>query len=314
MKPMVVLTGPTAVGKTGLSIQLAQKLDGEIISADSMQIYQKMDIGTAKIRKEEMDGIPHHLIDVLDPSEEFNVARFQEMAKDALAGIYRRGRIPLIVGGTGFYIQGLLYDIDFTKEEQDFRYRENLQKKAKEEGAQAIHKMLQAVDPASAQKIHPNNIKRVIRALEFYHLNGRKISEHNEQESRKESPYRFAYFVLNQNRTTLYERINHRVDLMLEAGLVEEVRRLKEAGYGKNLVSMQGIGYKEVLDYLDGKMTLEETADQIKKDTRHFAKRQLTWFGREKEVIMIDKDKYETEEEILEHMLGILKEKGIYHG
>lgn len=311
---MVVLTGPTAVGKTELSIQLAQKLDGEIISADSMQIYQKMDIGTAKIRKEEMDGIPHHLIDVLDPSEEFNVARFQEMAKDALAGIYRRGRIPLIVGGTGFYIQGLLYDIDFTKEEQDFRYRENLQKKAKEEGAQAIHKMLQAVDPASAQKIHPNNIKRVIRALEFYHLNGRKISEHNEQESRKESPYRFAYFVLNQNRTTLYERINHRVDLMLEAGLVEEVRRLKEAGYGKNLVSMQGIGYKEVLDYLDGKMTLEETADQIKKDTRHFAKRQLTWFGREKEVIMIDKDKYETEEEILEHMLGILKEKGIYHG
>lgn len=314
MKPMVVVTGPTAVGKTELSIQLAQKLDGEIISADSMQIYQKMDIGTAKIRKEEMDGIPHHLIDVLDPSEEFNVARFQEMAKEALAGIYRRGRIPLIVGGTGFYIQGLLYDIDFTKEEQDFRYRENLQKKAKEEGAQAIHKMLQAVDPASAQKIHPNNIKRVIRALEFYHLNGRKISEHNEQESRKESPYRFAYFVLNQNRTTLYERINHRVDLMLEAGLVEEVRRLKEAGYGKNLVSMQGIGYKEVLDYLDGKMTLEETADQIKKDTRHFAKRQLTWFGREKEVIMIDKDKYETEEEILEHMLGILKEKGIYHG
>ena len=314
MKPMVVLTGPTAVGKTELSIQLAQKLDGEIISADSMQIYQKMDIGTAKIRKEEMDGIPHHLIDVLDPSEEFNVARFQEMAKEALAGIYRRERIPLIVGGTGFYIQGLLYDIDFTKEEQDFRYRENLQKKAKEEGAQAIHKMLQAVDPASAQKIHPNNIKRVIRALEFYHLNGRKISEHNEQESRKESPYRFAYFVLNQNRTTLYERINRRVDLMLEAGLVEEVRRLKEAGYGKNLVSMQGIGYKEVLDYLDGKMTLEETADQIKKDTRHFAKRQLTWFGREKEVIMIDKDKYETEEEILEHMRGILKEKGIYHG
>lgn len=311
---MVVLTGPTAVGKTELSIRLAQKLDGEIISADSMQIYQKMDIGTAKIRKEEMDGIPHHLIDVLDPSEEFNVARFQEMAKEALAGIYRRERIPLIVGGTGFYIQGLLYDIDFTKEEQDFRYRENLQKKAKEEGAQAIHKMLQAVDPASAQKIHPNNIKRVIRALEFYHLNGRKISEHNEQESRKESPYRFAYFVLNQNRTTLYERINHRVDLMLEAGLVEEVRRLKEAGYGKKLVSMQGIGYKEVLDYLDGKMTLEETADQIKKDTRHFAKRQLTWFGREKEVIMIDKDKYETEEEILEHMLGILKEKGIYHG
>lgn len=314
MKPMVILTGPTAVGKTELSIRLAKKLDGEIISADSMQVYKKMDIGTAKIRKDEMKGVLHHLIDVLDPSEEFNVARFQKMAKDALAGIYERGKIPLIVGGTGFYIQGLLYDIDFSKEEQDPYYRENLQKKAEKEGPMAVHELLRSVDPVSAQKIHPNNIKRVIRALEFYHLNGRPISEHNEQESRKESPYRFVYFVLNQNRNTLYERINHRVDLMMEAGLIEEVRSLKEAGYKRNLVSMQGIGYKEIFDYLDGKMSLQETKDQIKKDTRHFAKRQLTWFGREKEVIMIDKDNFKTEEEILGHMLGILKEKGIYHG
>ena len=314
MKPMVVLTGPTAVGKTELSIRLAEALDGEIISADSMQVYKKMNIGTAKIRKEEMGGIPHHLIDVLDPAEEFNVARFQEMAKEALAGIYERGKIPLVVGGTGFYIQGLLYDIDFTREEQDKSYRERLQKKAEEEGAGAVHQMLEKVDSVSAGKIHPNNVKRVIRALEFYHLNGRPISEHNEEEARKKSPYQSAYFVLNQERQTLYERINRRVDLMMEKGLIGEVKSLVEEGYGRNLVSMQGIGYKEVFDYLEGEISLEETTERIKKDTRHFAKRQLTWFGREKEVIMIDKDKFETEEKILEHMLGILREKGIYHG
>ena len=311
---MVVLTGPTAVGKTELSIRLAEALDGEIISADSMQVYKKMDIGTAKIRKEEMRGIPHHLIDVLDPAEEFNVVRFQGMAKEALAGIYERGKIPLVVGGTGFYIQGLLYDIDFTREEQDKSYRERLQKKAEEEGAGAVHQMLEKVDSVSAGKIHPNNVKRVIRALEFYHLNGRPISEHNEEEARKKSPYQSAYFVLNQDRQTLYERINRRVDLMMEEGLIGEVKSLVEEGYGRNLVSMQGIGYKEVFDYLEGEISLEETTERIKKDTRHFAKRQLTWFGREKEVIMIDKDKFETEEKILEHMLGILREKGIYHG
>ena len=314
MKPMVVLTGPTAVGKTELSIRLAEALDGEIISADSMQVYKKMNIGTAKIRKEEMGGIPHHLIDVLDPAEEFNVVRFQEMAKEALAGIYERGKIPLVVGGTGFYIQGLLYDIDFTREEQDKSYRERLQKKAEEEGAGAVHQMLEKVDSVSAGKIHPNNVKRVIRALEFYHLNGRPISEHNEEEARKKSPYQSAYFVLNQERQTLYERINRRVDLMMEEGLIGEVKSLVEEGYGRNLVSMQGIGYKEVFDYLEGEISLEETTERIKKDTRHFAKRQLTWVGREKEVIMIDKDKFETEEKILEHMLGILREKGIYHG
>ena len=314
MKPMVVLTGPTAVGKTELSIRLAEALDGEIISADSMQVYKKMNIGTAKIRKEEMGGIPHHLIDVLDPAEEFNVARFQEMAKEALAGIYERGKIPLVVGGTGFYIQGLLYDIDFTREEQDKSFRERLQKKAEEEGAGAVHQMLEKVDSVSAGKIHPNTVKRVIRALEFYHLNGRPISEHNEEEARKKSPYQSAYFVLNQERQTLYERINRRVDLMMEEGLIGEVKSLVEEGYGRNLVSMQGIGYKEVFDYLEGEISLEETTERIKKDTRHFAKRQLTWFGREKEVIMIDKDKFETEEKILEHMLGILREKGIYHG
>ena len=212
MKPMVVLTGPTAVGKTELSIRLAEALDGEIISADSMQVYKKMNIGTAKIRKEEMGGIPHHLIDVLDPAEEFNVVRFQEMAKEALAGIYERGKIPLVVGGTGFYIQGLLYDIDFTREEQDKSYRERLQKKAEEEGAGAVHQMLEKVDSVSAGKIHPNNVKRVIRALEFYHLNGRPISEHNEEEARKKSPYQSAYFVLNPPRPCASTQSSSRYD------------------------------------------------------------------------------------------------------
>ena len=314
MKPMVILTGPTAVGKTALSIRLAKAIGGEIISADSMQVYQKMNIGTAKIKTDEMEGIPHYLVDVLDPAEEFHVARFQKMAKEALQNIYGKGKIPLVVGGTGFYIRSLLYDIDFEEEEQDMEYREMLWKMSREEGNEALHRMLSQKDPVSAQKIHPNNVKRVIRALEFYRLNGYPISEHNEKESQKESPYQFAYFVLNQDRKKLYERIDQRVDLMMEAGLLKEVQELKEEGYGKSLVSMQGIGYKEIYEYLEGNLTLDQAVDLIKKDTRHFAKRQLTWFGREKDVIMIQKEQFETEEEILQHMLEILKQKGIYHG
>lgn len=311
---MVILTGPTAVGKTALSIRLAKAIGGEIISADSMQVYQKMNIGTAKIKTDEMEGIPHYLVDVLDPAEEFHVARFQKMAKEALQNIYGKGKIPLVVGGTGFYIQSLLYDIDFEEEEQDMEYREMLWKMSREEGNEALHRMLSQKDPVSAQKIHPNNVKRVIRALEFYRLNGYPISEHNEKESQKESPYQFAYFVLNQDRKKLYGRIDQRVDLMMEAGLLKEVQDLKEEGYGKSLVSMQGIGYKEIYEYLEGNLTLDQAVDLIKKDTRHFAKRQLTWFGREKDVIMIQKEQFETEEEILQHMLEILKQKGIYHG
>ena len=314
MKPMVILTGPTAVGKTALSIRLAKAIGGEIISADSMQVYQKMNIGTAKIKTDEMEGIPHYLVDVLDPAEEFHVARFQKMAKEALQNIYEKGKIPLVVGGTGFYIQSLLYDIDFEEEEQDMEYREMLWKMSKEKGNVALHQLLSQKDPVSAKKIHPNNVKRVIRALEFYRLNGYPISEHNEKESKKESPYRFAYFVLNQDRKKLYERIDRRVDLMMEAGLLKEVEDLKEEGYGNSLVAMQGIGYKEIYEYLEGSLTLDQAVDLIKKDTRHFAKRQLTWFGREKDVIMIQKEQFETEEKILQHMLEILKQKGIYHG
>lgn len=314
MKPMVILTGPTAVGKTELSIELARALDAEIISADSMQVYRKMDIGTAKIRPEEMGGIVHHLIDCLDPAEEFHVAKFQKMAKEALDEIYARRKIPLIVGGTGFYIQSLLYDIDFTEEKGDLSYRKSLEEKADKEGNETLFQMLRGIDPVSAEKIHPNNRKRVIRAMEFYKFNGYPISQHNEAEAKKESPYHFVYFVLNQNREVLYERINQRVDLMMKEGLIEEVRKLQKEGYQKNMVSMQGIGYRQVFEYLEGNTSLEETIENIKKDTRHFAKRQLTWFGREKDVCMVDKSKFETETAVLNEMLQILKKKGIYHG
>lgn len=312
MQPMIILTGPTAVGKTALSIELAKRINGAIISADSMQVYKHMDIGSAKILPEEMQGIPHYMIDELEPEEEFHVVRFVEMAKKYLAEIYGAGKIPIIVGGTGFYIQALLYDIDFTDQECDEAYRSRLETLAKEQGAQKLHEMLQTVDPASAEAIHANNIKRVIRALEFYHLTGKKISEHNERERQKASPYNFAYFVLTDDRAKLYERIDRRVDDMIEQGLVDEVRKLKEMGCHRDMVSMQGLGYKEILAYLDGELTLEEAVYIVKRETRHFAKRQLTWFKREREVIWLDKGAYHYQEDkILEHILTILQQKDI---
>ena len=312
-KPLIILTGPTAVGKTAASIGLAKAIGGEIISADSMQVYRHMDIGSAKIRPEEMQGVPHHLIDVLEPEEAFHVVRFQQMAKEAMEGIYERGRIPIVVGGTGFYIQALLYDIAFGENEEDRSYRKELEELAKKEGAETLHAMLAQVDEKAALEIHANNVKRVIRALEFYHQTGQKISEHNEEERKKESAYNSAYFVLNDERSHLYDRINRRVDLMFEAGLVEEVRALKNRGYTRGMVSMQGLGYKEIFAYLDGECTLEEAKEIIKRDTRHFAKRQITWFKRERDVICIEKQAYGyKEEKILERMLEELKERRIF--
>lgn len=311
-KPLIILTGPTAVGKTAASIGLAKAIGGEIISADSMQVYRYMDIGSAKIMSEEMNGVCHHLIDVLEPEEEFNVAVFQKMAKEAMQGIYERRHIPIVVGGTGFYIQALLYDIDFEKGEENTDYREELEAYAKDHGAQALHDRLREVDPKSADAIHANNVKRVIRALEYYHETGTQISEHNKAEREKESPYQFAYFVLNDVRSHLYERIDHRVDLMMEQGLLDEVTALKNRGCTREMVSMQGLGYKEILDYLDGKDTLEEAVTILKRDTRHFAKRQLTWFRRERDVRWIQKEEYGYDEEkILQAMLEILREKEI---
>lgn len=311
-KPMVILTGPTAVGKTALSIELAKKINGAIISADSMQVYKYMDIGSAKIMPEEMQGIKHYLVDELLPSDEFHIVRFQEMAKAALEEIYSDGKIPIVVGGTGFYIQGLLYDIDFSRQDADYEYRMELENFAKEHGADALHERLKTIDPASYDTIHANNVKRVIRALEYYHLSGKPISEHNEMERKKESPYNFAYFVLKDERKKLYDRIEKRIDLMMEQGLLDEVTHLKQMGCHREMVSMQGLGYKEILSYLDGECSLEEAVALLKKETRHFAKRQLTWFRRERDVIWMDKSTYAYDERmILEDMCKVLKEKQI---
>lgn len=311
-KPIVVLTGPTAVGKTELSIQLAKVIGGEIISADSMQVYKHMDVGSAKITLEEMDGVSHYLVDELEPFDEFHVVKFQEYAKKYLNEIYAHGKIPIIAGGTGFYIQALLNDIDFTEQESDSAYRKELEALAEEHGNQYLHDRLKEVDPESAEAIHPNNRKRVIRALEFYQETGRKISEHNAKEQMRTSPYNFAYFVLNDERSHLYKRIDARVDKMIEDGLEAEVRRLKEMGCTKDMVAMQGIGYKEMLSYLDGSYSLEEAVYIIKRETRHFAKRQITWFKRERDVIWLNKNEFDYKNEaILAYMIKILKEKAI---
>jgi tRNA dimethylallyltransferase len=277
-----------------------------------MQVYKYMDIGSAKVTPQEMSGVPHYLIDCLEPSEEFNIVRFQEMAQSALDEIYAKGLIPIVAGGTGFYIQALLYDISFATQDTDMAFRQSMEDYAKQYGAHALHEKLKDIDPVSYEAIHENNRKRTIRALEYHHLTGRPISAHNEEEHRKSSPYNFAYFVLTDDRAHLYERIDRRVEQMMEQGLLEEVQRLRGMGCHRGMVSMQGLGYKEILDYLDGRCTLEEAVYIIKRETRHFAKRQLTWFRRERDVIWLDKRDYEYQDEaILGKMLSILREKGI---
>lgn len=305
-KPLIILTGPTAVGKTELSIGLAKAIDGEIISADSMQVYKEMDIGTAKIMPDDMQGVKHWLVDELRPDEEFNVNVFKKKCDIYMDDIYSRGKIPILVGGTGFYIQAVLYDIDFEETETDNSYREKLQHFADVHGAQALHDELRKVDPESADAIHPNNVKRVIRAMEYYEQTGEKISEHNEREQKKESPYAFKYYVLSLPREILYDRINRRVDIMRDSGLVDEVRHLMDKGCTKDMVSMQGLGYKEVIDALEGNITIDEAFDRIKQETRHFAKRQFTWFRREKNVTWLEKDKF-AEGELLDFVVNDIK-------
>ncbi len=312
-KPLIIITGPTAVGKTQISIKLAKAINAEIISADSMQVYRHMDIGTAKINKEQMNGVKHYLIDILDPQEEFNVVNFKTYAKAAIKDIYNKGKLPIIVGGTGFYIQALLYDIDFKKSKEDPIYRQKLDALAKEKGNNYLHSKLEEVDSEAATKIHPNNIKKVIRALEYYKETGERISEHNKEQEKKESPYNFSYIVLTDEREHLYERINLRVDQMIEKGLVGEVKELLSKGCKKDMVSMQGLGYKEIIAFIEGETNLEESIYRLKRDTRHFAKRQLTWFKREKEVTWIDKSKLHYDNElILNKILEELRKKKIY--
>lgn len=302
-KKLIVLTGPTAVGKTALSVRLARALDGEIISADSMQVYRHMDIGSAKIKKEEMGGISHHLIDILEPEEDFNVVLFQKLAKEAIDDITERRKVPILTGGTGFYIQSVLYDIDFTQTVENEALRSDLERLAEECGNEAVHDILKKADPGAAAQIAPNNLKRVIRAIEYHEATGQKISEHNEEQRKKEPAYRSRYFVLTDDRQKLYDRIDRRVDQMLEEGLVEEVLALKKRGLKKGMVSMQGLGYKEILSYLDGEYDLERAVYLIKRDTRHFAKRQLTWFKREKDVIWVDRQRFLDENNILQFLI-----------
>lgn len=303
-KPLVIIAGPTAVGKTDLSVEYAKKINGEIISADSMQIYKYMDIGTAKIKPEEMMGIKHYLIDEISPDEEYNVFKFKDSAKKYINKIHDAGKIPIIVGGTGFYIQSVLYDIDFSLETDDGSYRNNLEEISAKDGGVHAYNLLKKTDPLSAELIHPKNIKRVIRALEYHHITGDRISEHNKIQKEKTSPYDFRYFVLNRQRNEIYDRIEKRVDKMIDDGLTDEVKNLLDSGVSPKAQSMQGLGYKEIVEYLYGSTDLETAISKIKINTRHFAKRQITWFKREACAIWIDCDAYHSKEEIVEELIN----------
>ncbi|MBO0523881.1 tRNA (adenosine(37)-N6)-dimethylallyltransferase MiaA [Clostridium botulinum] len=311
MIDLLILAGPTAVGKTDISIKLAKKLNGEIISADSMQIYKYMDIGSAKITKEEMKGIPHHLIDVVAPHEEFNVSSFKTLAEKCIKDIWSRGKLPIIAGGTGLYINSLIYNYDFTDADRDEDYREYLIRLSEDKGKKYVHSLLKDIDGKSYEKLYPNDLKRVVRALEVYKITGKSISEYTKENEKKlyNIPYNINYFVLNMNREVLYERINKRVDIMMDKGLIEEVKKLESMGYTPDMQSMKGIGYKEILFYLKGDISLDEAIYLIKKGSRNYAKRQLTWFRKDKRSIWIDKDKYRSEEEIADKIIKMVKYK-----
>lgn len=300
---LIILAGPTASGKTSVSIDLAKRIGGEIISADSMQVYRGMDVGTAKIKADEMQGVKHYLINVLDPTEDFNIVKFQDMVKYSIEEIRQNGHIPILVGGTGFYIQSVIYDIDFDTQDDNGGIRKALEEEYDKMGADFMYEKLKKIDSVSAENIHKNNKKRIIRAIEYFLINNALISEHNESQRKKDSPYDFRFFVLNPPRDILYDRINQRVDKMVEEGLVEEVKGLKNAGLSIENISMQGIGYKEILEYLDGEITLDEAVDKIKQNTRHMAKRQVTWFKREKDVIYINPFEFENNEKIVDYMV-----------
>lgn len=312
MKSVIIIMGPTASGKTRVSIELAREFNGEILSADSMQIYKYMDIGTAKVTSEEMGGIKHYLIDEVYPDEEFSVARFQEKAYEYIDEIHQKGKVPIIAGGTGLYINSLLYNINFTETISDWELRERLKKEAEEKGNGYLHERLKEVDPEAAEKLHINDIKRVIRALEVYEYTKKPISYH--QEVSREIPPRYRYILvgLRMDRQKLYERIHQRVDAMMAGGLVEEVKRLVEMGYDKNSVAMQGIGYKEILAYLRGEMLLEEAVDLIKKGTRHYAKRQITWFKRLENVYWVDTDTFSEFAELIKNIKNYIATSGIF--
>lgn len=304
MNSLFILSGPTGVGKTAISIKLAKALNGEIISADSMQIYKHMDIGSAKISKDETQGVPHYLIDIVEPDESFSAAEFKENALKAIDIIKNKGKLPMIVGGTGLYIESLICNYSFTEAKKDEEYRKYLESLASTKGNVYVHQLLKDIDTESYENIHPNNLKRVIRALEVYKITGKTMSEFNKRDDVYNIPYNLNYFILNINREKLYDRINQRVDMMFDLGLLDEVVKLKESGYNSKMQSMQGIGYKEILYYLDGKITLEEARNMIKQGSRNYAKRQLTWFRKDKRAIWIDKDSFNNDDEISAYILN----------
>lgn len=296
-KKLILIAGPTASGKTKSSVLLAQQIGGEIISCDSMQVYRRMDIGTAKVRPEEMEGIPHYMIDVLEPTEGCNISWFKEQVTRHIEEISNRGKVPILVGGTGFYLNAILFDTQFEETDTDLSYRQSLEKEVRTNGADSLHKRLQEVDPVSAEAIHANNVKRVIRALEYFHQTGVPISKHNEKERKKRealtSPYDYTFFALDMDREVLYDRINRRIDRMMDEGLLEEVKVLYDEGFSEDLTSIKAIGYKEFYPYFRGELTLDACIDKLKQNTRHYAKRQLTWLRHQAKPIFIPVDQYD---------------------
>lgn len=312
MDNVIVIIGPTASGKTKLAIEIAKRTNGEIISADSMQVYKYMDIGTAKPDEKEREGIKHYLIDEVAPDEEFSVARFQELSLKYIDEILNKGKIPIVAGGTGLYINSLIYNLEFSDTICDWELRKKLADEAKEKGNEYLHNKLREIDPMAAENIHMNNVKRVIRAIEVYTHTNKPISVHQE-ESRKNPPkHNFILIGITMDREKLYDRINKRVDMMLENGLVREVEKLIEMGYDKSTIAMQGLGYKEILSYLKGEITLEEAAEILKRDTRRYAKRQMTWFKRIENVYWINKDEFDSDEEIIKNIKYCLATSGIF--
>jgi len=304
---LIVLVGPTAVGKTDTAIALAEILNGEVLSADSMQIYKYMDIGTAKPTVEEMKGIPHHMIDIVEPDEEYSVAQFQQLARKVIQEIFERGKIPIVAGGTGLYVNSLIYPMDFTEAGEDMNFRKKMNALALEKGNEYLYRKLREIDEKTATRLHPNDIRRIIRALEIYHLTGKPMSYYRQDLEKTDKPYNTIMIGLTMERSGLYDRINRRVDIMIERGLVKEVEGLLKRGYSKDLTSMQGLGYKEIIAYLEGKRTLLESKEILKRNTRRFAKRQYTWFKRIENVYWVDRGIFDTVEEMANHLVKYIE-------
>lgn len=305
---IAVLVGPTACGKTDTAIELAKGLEGEIISADSMQIYREMHIGTAKPKKEEMQGIPHHLMDCVNPDDEYSVAEFKEAALKAIEDMINRGKQPVVAGGTGLYINGLTLPWGFRQKDSDEGVREQLEAEAREQGKEALYQKLLAVDPITAASIHPNNLKRVIRAYEIYMVTGKPKSYFDAMAAKEELPYTYVMMGILMDRAQLYERINRRIDIMVENGLIDEIRTLLDKGYTEDLISMKAIGYKEIFPYIRGEMSLDEALYILKRDTRHFAKRQLTWFRKDKRIRWFSAEAYADKKAMASDMMAYFKE------